>query len=69
MLAVSSDELASSADNAAWYLQKMMINMRVRVTPTMIMFRNGQSVYSQGGINENSLRQAVAEFQPALSTL
>jgi hypothetical protein len=36
-----------------------MISMKVKVTPTFVLFRNGESVHSHGGVNERNLHRAV----------
>ena len=51
------------ADLGLCSLQKLMISMKVRVTPTFKLFRESECVHSHGGINEGTLRSAIEEYQ------
>ena len=42
-------------------LQKMMINMNVRATPTFRLYRNGECVKVHVGIDDDKLRNAIKE--------
>ena len=42
-------------------LQKMMIAMAIKVTPTFMLYRNGEVIHTVSGINETNLRTAVEE--------
>lgn len=39
----------------------MMIEWKVRVTPTFVLFRDGEKVHSHGGINEVNLHRYIAK--------
>ncbi|PSC74643.1 thioredoxin [Micractinium conductrix] len=44
----------------------MMIENKVRVTPTFLIFRNGERVHSHGGVNETNLHRYITKFlQPS----
>lgn len=40
-------------------LQKLMIEMGIKVTPTFVIYRGGERVHSHGGVNEGNLHKAV----------
>ena len=44
-------------------VQKLMMDLEVRVTPTFMLYRGGQRVHSICGINEDNLRGAINDFQ------
>jgi thioredoxin-related protein len=37
--------------------RQMMIDWKVKVTPTFVLFRDGQLVHNHGGINETKLHR------------
>lgn len=39
----------------------MMKEMQVRVTPTFVMYRNGEKMHSHGGINQKNFHSAIQE--------
>ncbi|PRW20350.1 Thioredoxin H2-2 [Chlorella sorokiniana] len=42
--------------------RQMMINWKVKVTPTFIIFRNGEKVHQHGGINETNMHRSIAKY-------
>lgn len=45
--------------------RQMMVDMKVRVTPTFALFRGGHKVHSHGGINETNLHKYISQhLQP-----
>ncbi|EFN51580.1 hypothetical protein CHLNCDRAFT_140076 [Chlorella variabilis] len=42
--------------------RQMMIDMKVRVTPTFAIFRGGEKVHSHGGINETNLHRYISKY-------
>lgn len=39
--------------------QKLMISMKVKVTPTFVLYRGTEQVHSHGGVNENNFHKAI----------
>ncbi|KAL4419546.1 hypothetical protein ABPG77_006877 [Micractinium sp. CCAP 211/92] len=42
--------------------RSMMIENKVKVTPTFIIYRGGQKVHSHGGINETNLHRYISKY-------
>lgn len=43
-------------------LQRLMVKLDVRATPTFFLYRDGRVGNTLTGINENNLRNAIIEF-------
>ena len=40
-------------------LQALMVKMSIKVTPTFVLYRDGEKVHSHGGVNERNLHRAI----------
>ena len=39
----------------------MMKELKIRVTPTFVLFRDGENVHQHGGINQKNFHSAIQE--------